>query len=382
LQALLAPALVGLQGPGADAVARAYERARSLCQHVGDTLQLAPILLGLYRFYSTRAEHQTAGEVAEHLYRLTQHTPDAPQRALAHYALGVHTLWRGGWSAAQAHFAACWAQYETQSPQSPDAQAGHDPKVASCMYVAWTLWGLGYPEQAQHRDQDGVTLAARLAHPYSRAYALLYTAMLHQFLHEAPAGLQVRAEAAMEFCMAQGFETYLAHSMPLRGWALAAQGDSEEGIVQIHQGLTTLRGMGVELLRPYQLALLAEAYGQGSQPEAGLRTLAEALEIVERTGERFYEAELHRLTGELMLQHAVPDETRAETPFQQALAVARRQGAKSLELRAAKSLSRLWQQQGKRAEAYELLAPIYGWFTEGFDTADLQDAKVLLEALA
>jgi predicted ATPase len=168
----------------------------------------------------------------------------------------------------------------------------------------------------------------------------------------------------------------------LRGRALAAQGQGEEGIAQIRQGMAAWQATGQELGRPYCLALLAEAYGKVGQAEEGLTILAEALIAMAISGQRDYEAELLRIKGELLLRQAVPDAPQAEACFQQALAVARRRQEKSLELRAAMSLSRLWQQQGKRAEAHELLAPVYGWFTEGFDTADLQEARALLEELA
>jgi predicted ATPase len=177
----------------------------------------------------------------------------------------------------------------------------------------------------------------------------------------------------------------------LRGWALVAQGQAEKGIAQIRQGLTTYQATGAELICPYWLALLAEAYEKGGQAEEGLAVLAEALAAVEKTGERWWEAELYRLKGELLLQSGGqslepgvthPQSATAETCFQQALEIARRQQAKSLELRAAMSLSRLWQRQGKRDTARQLLAESYDWFTEGFDTADLQEAKALLDALA
>jgi predicted ATPase len=175
---------------------------------------------------------------------------------------------------------------------------------------------------------------------------------------------------------------YLAFSTSLRGWALARQSQGAEGIGQIHQGLAAYRATGAALAQPWHLALLAEAYQHAGQTEAGLAALAEALTAVHNTGERVYEAELYRLQGECLLAGAAAHGAEAETCFRQALAIARRQQAKSWELRAAMSLSRLWQQQGKRAEAHDLLAPIYGWFTEGFDTADLQEAKALLEELA
>jgi predicted ATPase len=168
-------------------------------------------------------------------------------------------------------------------------------------------------------------------------------------------------------------------AMPLRGWALAASGHEEEGRAQITQGLAASRERRVARDGPYHLALLAEASTQVGQTAAGLEALAEALATVAQSAARWWEAELHRLRGELLLQSAVAQAGEAEACVQQALAVARRQQAKSLELRAAMSLARLWQRQGKRNKARELLAPIYGWFTEGFDTADLQEAAALLD---
>jgi predicted ATPase len=173
----------------------------------------------------------------------------------------------------------------------------------------------------------------------------------------------------------------VAYGTIMRGWALAMQGQWEEGIAQTQQGLVAQQATGAKIARPHFLALLAEAYAAAGQAEAGLGVLAEALALVDHTAERYWEAEVYRLKGKLLLRQAVPDAPQAEACFQQALAIARRQQAKSYKLRAALSLSRLWQQQGKRAEAQELLAPIYSRFTEGFDTPDLQEAKALLEDL-
>jgi predicted ATPase len=192
---------------------------------------------------------------------------------------------------------------------------------------------------------------------------------------------QQRAEAVLGLSTKQGFGLNLGYAMFVRGWALAAQGQREEGITQMQQGLATTRAMGTILGETWSLVPLAEPYGVGGQTAEGLRLVAEALAHVDRTGERFYEAEVYRLKGDLVLRQAVPDAPQADACFQQALDVARLQEAKSLELRAAMSLGRLWQQQGKRTETYELLAPVYDWCTEGFDPADLQEAKTLLEEL-
>jgi predicted ATPase len=249
------------------------------------------------------------------------------------------------------------------------------------IYGARALWYLGYPDQGLARNDEAVTVAQHLAYPFSLSLAMGHAAIFHQFRREWRRA-QDRAEASHSLAKEQGFPFYMAISAILRGWALAHQGRVKEGIEEIHQGLRAFQATGAETARPYYLALLAETYGIIGQPEAGLTALTEALTHVDTTGERWYEAELHRLKGELLLQQSSSNQTEAESCFHQAIAVVQNQQAKSLELRATTSLARLWQQQGKRQEAHDLLAPVYHWFTEGWDTADLQDAKALLEALA
>jgi len=205
------------------------------------------------------------------------------------------------------------------------------------------------------------------------------TAVFHQVRREVRA-TQERAEATISLAKEQGFPQWKAAGSIVHGWVLAQQGQAQEGIGQIHQGLTAWRATGAEIARPYHLALLAEAYGAMGQPAAALVVLVEALTLVDNTGERLYESELYRLKGELLLQQSSDNHLEAETCFHHAIAIAQKQSAKSWELRAATSLARLWQQQGKRQEAHDLLAPVYNWFTEGFDTADLKDAKALLDA--
>jgi predicted ATPase len=232
-----------------------------------------------------------------------------------------------------------------------------------------------------------LTLIREVSHPFRLAYALTLAAMLHYDLREQEA-VQERAEAVIALCTEYGFPLWLAGGTILRGWALAAQGQAEAGIAQMHQGLAVWQAMEAETGLSCWLALLAEAYGNAGQTEAGLRVLAEALAAVHKSGERRWAAELYRLKGELLLRQPVGADLKAisteeaETCFRQALDIARGQQAKSLELRAAMSLSRLWQRQGKREEARQLLGEAYGWFTEGFDTADVQEVKVLLDELS
>jgi predicted ATPase len=280
--------------------------------------------------------------------------------------------------------------------------------------MALSLWLLGYPDQALKRIHETLTLARELSHSFSVAVVLDAAAWIHQFRREGQA-TQERAAALIALCTEQGFTLVAAEGTMLRGWALVEQGE-EEGIAQIRQGLAVWRATGAEMSLLYFLILLAGAYGKAGQAEEGLSTLSEALTLVNRTGERFYEAELYRIKGQLVLQsgvkkslgqvqdkskqvktsleselpntqHPTPStqaelEAGAEECFHKAIEIARRQQAKSLELRAAMSLSRLWQKQGKKDKARQMLAEIYNWFTEGFDTADLKDAKALLDALS
>ena len=258
---------------------------------------------------------------------------------------------------------------------------GQDPGVACRSLAVWPIWVLGYPDQALESVHEALTLAQELTHPFSLVYALTMAAVVHQFRREVKEA-QERAEALMTLCSEQGFPYWLTFGAILRGWAIIARGEEAEGIAQIHQGIVAHRATGAEVELPYFLSLLAEAYGKVGKAEEGLNVLVEALALVDKNGVRFWEAEQHRLKGELLLIQQGQKVGEAEECFRHALDIARRQLARSLELRAAMSLTRLWQQQGKRNEARQMLSDIYGWFTEGFDTADLKKAKMILEELA
>jgi predicted ATPase len=257
---------------------------------------------------------------------------------------------------------------------------GVAPGVRGLAFAAHTLWCLGYASQAMHQAQGALALAQRLAHPHSLALAQFWATLLHLRRREVPL-VQAQANALLTLATAQGFSLWIGHGTYWQGWALAMQDQGEAGMAQMHQGMAAVLATGQMLARPYCLVSLAEAVGHAGQTVEGLNLLAEAVVTLEACEQGDLLAEACRLQGELLLRQAVSDAAQAETCFQQALDIARRQQAKSWELRAAMSLSRLWQQQGKCAEARELLAPIYGWFTEGFDTADLQEAKVLLDEL-
>jgi class 3 adenylate cyclase/predicted ATPase len=366
----LGVSLSATKGYGAPEVEQTYRYARQLCQHVEAPHQLFPVLGGLYGYYLVRAELQTAHTLGTQLLTLAQQVQDAAMLMAAHRAMGQTLSYLGSPAAAHPHFAQGKALYDPQQPHA----------YAFLYEDARTLWCLGYPDQGLTRIDDALTLAQHLAHSFSLVFALSGAAMFHRFRHEVRC-TQERAEAAISLAQAQGFPFWIAVGAMLRGWALAQQGQAQGGIEQLTQGLSAFRATGVELQRPYWLALLAEAHSAIGQPETGLTMLTEALALVDTTGECWYEAELYRLKGELLLQQSSDNQAEAERCFHHAFAIAQSQQATSWELRAATSLARLWQQQGKRQEAYDLLAPVYNWFTEGFDTLDLKDAKALLDAL-
>ncbi|MGD8228422.1 MAG: AAA family ATPase, partial [Desulfobacteraceae bacterium] len=381
LQTTLGPVLMSVKGFASLDTERAYARARELCQQVGETPQRFPVLYGLFRFYMSRAEFQTMRELAEQLFSLAQRVQDPALLMEAHRVMGQTMYWLGDMASAREHMEQGMALYDPQQHRSHAFVYGQDPGVACQSFGAMPIWKLGYPDQALQSIHEALTLAQELTHPFSLAYALQLAAVVHQFRREAQEA-QERAETLISLSTEQGFPLWLAYGTILRGWAFTEQGEGAEGIAQMRQGLVAHRATGAELHRPHFLSLLAEAYGKVGQPEEGLTVLVEALEMTDNTGERHWEAELHRRKGELLLMQQGQKAEEAEECFRQALDIARRQQAKSLEVRAATSLSRLWQLQGKQEEAHQFLAEIYGWFTEGFGTADLKEAKVLLEELA
>jgi class 3 adenylate cyclase/predicted ATPase len=380
LQITLGPALIATMGYAAPAVEQTYARARLLCAQMGETPQLVPILQGLCQFYYGQGALPTARELGEQLDGLAQRMAVPAHRLEAHEALGRNLFFLGEYATARTHLEQGIALIDLAAERALALHHGVAPGVRCLASAALTLWCLGYPAQAVQRSQEALALAQTLTHPYSLASARHWAAYVHQRRREAPA-VQAQAEALLTLATAQGFPLMVGDGTCWRGWALAMQGQGEAGLTQLHQGMAAILATGRTVSRPFCLVLLAEVAGHAGQATEGLRLLAEARAAFEASGRGDLLAEVYRLQGMFLLRQTIPDAARAETCFHQALAVARRQQAKAWELRAATSLSRLWQQQGKRHEARALLAPVYGWFTEGFDTVDLQEARALLEAL-
>jgi predicted ATPase len=263
--------------------------------------------------------------------------------------------------------------YDRERPMA----IGHDTGVNCLSCMALTLWTLGYPDRALKKGDEAVALAQALSHPLSLAFAEGLVGYLRQYRREARAA-QETAESLIALSVEHGFTHWLAQATFTRGWAIAKQGHGEEGIAQIQEGLAAFRAIGNGALL---LCLLAEACMETGRLDDGLSALTEALAAAGEHEIRHYEPEMHRLKGELLLRRDRSKAAEAQSCFQRAIEIARKQSAKSLELRATMSLVRLLDSQGRRDEARAMLAEIYGWFTEGFDTADLKDAKALLEEL-
>jgi predicted ATPase len=322
----LGPAMIVIKGYGAPEVEDTYLRARELCQQMDGPAQRFPVVRGLWNRYLMRAEHQQARELGEQLLSLAHGLHDPTSLVEAHRVLGT-VLWnRGELSLAHAHLEQGIALYEPHQHRTLAFRYGADPGVVCRFYAAVVLWSQGYPQQARQRMKEALTLAQELSHPHSLAFVLVFAAILHRLCGEVQAAY-ARADAATLLAAEQGIAQWFAGGTILRGWAVATQGQVAEGIAQIHQGLAAWRAAWAEVLRPFWLALLAEAYAAGDDPASGLHVLAEALVLVETTGERWYEAEIYRLRGELVLQHAIAEPGEAEACFQQALTIARRQQA-------------------------------------------------------
>ncbi|WOH47519.1 adenylate/guanylate cyclase domain-containing protein [Bradyrhizobium sp. sBnM-33] len=377
LQVALGVALMATQGWAAPEAGRANARARELCEQIGATSQLWPVLYGQWVFHGVRAEHNAARDVADEFLRRAQDHQETSATLVAHRVSGTGALWRGEVAAARPHLERTLALYDPERHRSLAFLYVQDPRVAALSSLSWTLLALGYPEQALARSREALEAANDLTHLNTLAYALLFACLFEQY-RRAGREARDRAEALVKLSTEQDFPHFLAAATVIRGWALTESGELETGLAQLRQGLPAWRATGASVYEPHFLGLQAEALGRSGAVEEGLDLIAKALDRVEETGERWFEAELHRMMGELMLRLPRPDPIAAEARFEHAAATACQQGAKLWELRAATRLAKLWREQGRRGEAHDLLASLHSQFTEGFGSPDLQTARAIL----
>ena len=377
LRIALGGPLLMTRGHGAPEVGGTYSRARELCQKLGDTPQIVPALFGMWRYYIGRGDCTITRDLGQQLLELGESADDMPAIVLGHYGLGFSLFCYGDLAEARVQLEDGYKLYDRNMRDNLSFRLGQDPGVACLSYCALALWVLGYPDQAKRTTRKALTLAEELSHPFSSAYALSLACQVLQHRGEVEE-LQEVTDAAIGISRKQGFSVWIASPTIFRGWSRSQQGHSIQGAEEAQEGVHAIVDAGMEMRRPYYLALVAECHISAGRFAEARSVLEQALAIVAATDEHWSEAELVRLSGEI---EARSDTVAAQSIFHRALDIARRQDAKSWELRSATSLATLWRREGNSDAARTLLQPIYDWFTEGFDTPDLMDAKALLDEL-
>jgi len=399
LQLTLGVPLIATEGYAAPDVGSVYVKARELCQQLGCvTPDVSEVLWGLRTYHTLRAEFATAHEIAEELLSAAARLADPELTMRGHWALETIFLHQGKFTQALEHYDKALALHDPKRHRDDAFVYAQNPSVAMRCFAAWALWFVGLPDQALATIEEAVVQARESSDPYGLAQALFFAAIVHQ-LRQEQEKTQENAEAAIAVCRERGLVLYQAMATTSRGWALVLQDRQDEGFEQLGEGLTNHRLTGAEVILPHFLGLLVEAFRKTNQVDEGLRILEEALEVVQRNGEAYYQAELYRLKGELLLAQMAavsevttrgktkiktkpPGAVQAEKCFQRSIKIAQKQKAKSWELKSTISLARLYQHQNKQEEAHNLLAEIYNSFTEGFDTIALREAKALLNELS
>lgn len=378
LNLALGAASIAAKGYGSPEVVQAYGRALELSQHERDDRKLFEVLWGLWASSSTRSGYLESRRLGHRLLEIAQRTGEPTLEMRACHALGNVCTNLADYAAAREYLLRGIEIYCSQ-PDQPAKTIDVDPLVGNLSFLSWVLWLQGFPVQALEKSRQAVQEARRLSDPYSLGYALVFATMVHRFRREPEMAARLAGEI-ISLAQQHGLYLWLAAGTAYQGWAQATQGNPA-GVITISEILELMRqsmdGAAVSFL-----ALLADAQGHAGEFNAQLGTLAETLALVEKRDDRYFEAELFRMKGECLLAGASGEQIpEAEECFRKALEISRRQGARSLELRAAISWARLWRAQGRMQEAKALLAEVYDWFTEGFDTADLQEAGALLASL-
>jgi predicted ATPase/class 3 adenylate cyclase len=382
LQVALGGTLIATRGWAAPETGSAFARALELSERLRDTSQLLPALYGQYVFHLVRAELRASHEVAQRALGAAQRTHDTAALVIGHRSVGISLIHLGKLDAAREHLEQAIGYYEPVTHRDLAFKYAYDPLVACKGYLAsLTLTQMGYLDQALQRIDEAIAYAETLSHRPSTAFALLHACYCHFFRRDERL-LRQRAAALIAECSKQGFAFWIAGGGIYAGWSKVEGGDVEAGLKQLRDGLAKWRAAEAALLMPMHLVVLAEACLRAGRANDALAAVTEALACVERSEERVFDAQVHRCYGDVLLAQTERNAAEAEGRYRHALEIARGQNARLLELRAASSLARLWRDQGNRGKARDLLAPVYGWFTEGFDTLDLKLAKALLDELA
>jgi DNA-binding winged helix-turn-helix (wHTH) protein/predicted ATPase len=401
LQLTLGVPLIATEGYASPDVGSVYARARELCQQLGETPEISQVLWGLWTFHTLRADLGIARGIAEEFLRLAERHPYPGLSMRGHWAMEITFMHLGQFLPGFEHFEKALSLYDHERHRDDAFRYAQNPGVAMRCFAAWLLWFMGRLDQSLSRMREALGMARELLEPHGLAHALFFASVLHQFRGEADLALE-HADQAIAVSIEHELVLYQAMARVIRGWALFSQGRREEGLNEMGEGLAVHRAIGTEVLCPHFMGLLAEALSQAGQIEKGIELVEEALALADGKGEKYYQAELWRIRGELLLMQAErggsllrvdgtrtstsarrqPDFSEAENQMEQAIAISRQQGAMSWGLRAATSLARVYRDGGKEVKARDLLTQVYDTFVDGFDTADLRAAKDLLGELS
>jgi predicted ATPase len=358
----------------------AFTRALEICERLTAPPELFFVLYGLLSVYHVRGLYLADRERSYQLLQLAKGAGDPTLLVVAHYAIGAATFHTGELLVAREHQEMSLSLYDRERDAPLALRMASDPRQRMLSHSGWTLWCLGYPDQALGRVNEAIATAQSLSHPFSLASAEFFSTMIHTLRRE-PRQAQESGERVIAIASEHGLGFWLLFTPIFRGWAIAQRGRHEEGIEHMRQALAVAHQAGLDIARLNLLCLLAEGYALAGRLDEALDTVNQGWEAPETQAEHYYESELHRLKGDLLLRKTDANAGEAQRCFIRAIEIARQQSAKSWELRATTSLAQLLVKQGRRNEACTMLAEIYNWFTEGFETGDLKDAKALLDNL-
>jgi predicted ATPase len=381
--AILAPlgqARIASRGWADPSTLQTFQRARGIAETLDDSPLYFPVLLGNFSGHNVRGELSMAAGIAREMIAVAARRNDEASSMVAHRAYCTVLVEMGEFLAARDNVLRARSLYDPVRDRPLTARHGYEPGIAIRGYLGWTVWCLGYPDQAQSEASQALDLARDMKHVHNHGYTLYLVTLIALLLRDVSKVTELTTET-LDIAAKHGLKLWEACAHCKRAWSLAAAGDPAAALASGERGLESLSAIGVGLFLPWFLALQCDALVHMARTSHALEKLREAERLAEATGQRWNLSEIHRARGDLILRCAESDIWEAKACYEQALSIARAQSAKSWELRAATSLARLWAEQGERGKARDLLAPVYGWFTEGFDTADLKEARALLDEL-
>jgi tetratricopeptide (TPR) repeat protein len=381
LQTSYAYALVYGRGHGSSEATAAFRGVRELAASLEEPTERFSAYYGLWTGSFARGELGSAREVVEAFLKDAERCPGSPEFGIAHRLVGSTCWFEGNYIGAQAHLDQALVCYDSGRDRGLTKHFGFDPGTFAMSYLALVLWPMGKFARAAHSSESALHLAREIRHVPTIVVVRCWRCFLAG-IRRSSSEVIPEAEAVISLAREHGLEQWLAHATFFLGWGRWCAEGNRNGEFSMREGLATLNDMDVQLFAPLHSTLFAELEADTGQAKQGLATLDTQLALIQQTGQRWFESEMHRVRGQVLLRTEIRDEAAAEAAFMRAIKIGANQRTKAFELRASMNLARLWRDQGKQDEARDLLAPVYNWFTEGFDTRDLKEAKALLDELA